>query len=68
MTIIELDRDLIPNLRRLLPSSVNIIEADVLTVDFNDFVAPLMIVGNLPYNISTPRFFASLNLAHGSPP
>jgi len=62
MTIIELDRDLIPNLRRLLPSSVNIIEADVLTVDFNDFVAPLMIVGNLPYNISTPLLFRLFEL------
>ena len=62
MTIIELDRDLIPNLRRLLPSTVNIIEADVLTVDFNDFDAPLMIVGNLPYNISTPLLFRLFEL------
>ena len=62
MTIIELDRDLIPNLRRLLPSTVNIIEADVLTVDFNAFDAPLMIVGNLPYNISTPLLFRLFEL------
>jgi 16S rRNA (adenine1518-N6/adenine1519-N6)-dimethyltransferase len=62
MTIIELDRDLIPNLRRLLPSSVTIIEADVLDVDFKAFDAPLMIVGNLPYNISTPLLFRLFEL------
>ncbi len=62
MTIIELDRDLIPNLRRLLPSSVNIIEADVLRFDFKDFDTPLMIVGNLPYNISTPLLFRLFEL------
>ena len=64
MTVIELDRDLMPNLRRLLPSTVNIIEADVLTVDFFAFDAPLMIVGNLPYNISTPLLFRLFGLGN----
>ena len=62
MTIIELDRDLIPNLRHLLPSTVTIIEADVLNVDFDVFDAPLYIVGNLPYNISTPLLFRLFEL------
>ena len=56
-SVIELDRDLLPELRQKLPDSVNIIEADVLKVDFTQFSKPLFIVGNLPYNISTPLLF-----------
>ena len=56
-SVIELDRDLIPGLRQKLPDSVNIIEADVLKYDFSHFSMPLFVVGNLPYNISTPLLF-----------
>jgi 16S rRNA (adenine1518-N6/adenine1519-N6)-dimethyltransferase len=75
VTAIELDQDLLPILRsRFGPSELNLIAADVLTVDFaalaqslaSEFfpasesaAAPrsLRIVGNLPYNISTPLLF-----------
>ena len=59
LCVIELDRDLAARLRRR--SDLMVIEADVLTVDFGALAdtlgAPLRIVGNLPYNISTPVLF-----------
>jgi 16S rRNA (adenine1518-N6/adenine1519-N6)-dimethyltransferase len=59
LTVIELDRDLAARLRR--DPSLAVIEADVLTVDFGALAralgAKLRIVGNLPYNISTPILF-----------
>ena len=59
LTVIELDRDLARRLRAR--SDLDVIEADVLTVDFRALAArlgaPLRVVGNLPYNISTPILF-----------
>jgi 16S rRNA (adenine1518-N6/adenine1519-N6)-dimethyltransferase len=59
LTVIELDRDLAARLRR--QSGLLVIEDDVLKVDFAALAAsaegPLRIVGNLPYNISTPILF-----------
>ncbi|HET6546109.1 MAG TPA: 16S rRNA (adenine(1518)-N(6)/adenine(1519)-N(6))-dimethyltransferase RsmA [Rhodanobacteraceae bacterium] len=61
LTVIELDRDLIPRLRAAAAAigELDIIEADALTVDFTALAgaAPLRLVGNLPYNISTPILF-----------
>lgn len=58
---IEIDRDLAELLRRRFPTpSLELIEADVLDVDFTALRgdgAPLRVVGNLPYNISTPLVF-----------
>jgi 16S rRNA (adenine1518-N6/adenine1519-N6)-dimethyltransferase len=59
LTVIELDRDLAARLRRR--SELRVIEADVLTVDFTALAAelgqPLRVIGNLPYNISSPILF-----------
>lgn len=60
LNVIELDRDLAARLRT--HPHLTVIEADVLTVDFtklaHDIAAPkLRVVGNLPYNISTPILF-----------
>lgn len=59
LQVIELDRDLAARLRRR--PELDVIEADVLTVDFGALAAtaaqPLRVVGNLPYNISTPILF-----------
>ena len=59
LTVIELDRDLAARLRRV--AGLDVIEADVLRVDFAALSAAhgakLRIVGNLPYNISTPILF-----------
>jgi 16S rRNA (adenine1518-N6/adenine1519-N6)-dimethyltransferase len=59
LTVIELDRDLAARLRR--QTGLTVIEADVLDVDFAALAAQagqrLRVVGNLPYNISTPILF-----------
>ena len=57
LTVIELDRDLASRLRR--QSALLVVEADVLKVDFATLAAgrQLRVVGNLPYNISTPILF-----------
>jgi len=59
LTVIELDRDLAAHWRR--DARVQVIEADVLTVDFAALAerlgAALRICGNLPYNISSPILF-----------
>ncbi len=64
LTVIELDRDLAVRLREHLQLSV--IESDVLKVDFRALaaelgVSKLRVVGNLPYNISTPILFHLLD-------
>jgi 16S rRNA (adenine1518-N6/adenine1519-N6)-dimethyltransferase len=59
LTVIELDRDLAQRLRRR--SELNVVEADVLKADFAAMALSsgqrLRVVGNLPYNISTPILF-----------
>ena len=52
---IEIDRDLAPLLRARFPC-LELIVADVLNLDFAELGegAPWRVVGNLPYNISTP--------------
>jgi len=67
LTVIELDRDLAQRLRA--HPQLQVIEADVLRVDFTALAAlaaphRLRIVGNLPYNISSPILFHLLALAH----
>lgn len=56
---IEFDRDLVPRLRQRYGSleNVSIHEADALGFDFASLGNELRIVGNLPYNISTPLLF-----------
>lgn len=56
---IELDRDLAEKLRKQYANSpaVSIHEADALSFDFSSLGDRLRIVGNLPYNISTPLLF-----------
>ena len=56
--VIELDRDLSKRLREQYPEErLTVHQADVLRFDFGALPAPLRIVGNLPYNISTPTLF-----------
>jgi len=60
LTVIELDRDLALRLR--LHGQLDVIESDVLKVDFAQVAQALhatkiRVVGNLPYNISTPILF-----------
>jgi 16S rRNA (adenine1518-N6/adenine1519-N6)-dimethyltransferase len=59
---IELDRDLAARLRTQLQNyeHVTIHEADALSFDFSTLGTSLRVVGNLPYNISTPLLFRLL--------
>lgn len=64
LTVIELDRDLAVRLRA--HPQLTVIESDVLRVDFAELAQAgsatrLRVVGNLPYNISTPILFHLLN-------
>ena len=72
LTVIELDRDLALRLR--LHGQLEVIESDVLKVDFTALAHAmrekagqpdlrLRVVGNLPYNISTPILFHLLGFA-----
>ena len=62
---IEIDRDLAAGLRMRFPAEkLTLIEADALTFNWAALATrPLRIVGNLPYNISTPLLFALMSLA-----
>ncbi|MBA3058421.1 MAG: 16S rRNA (adenine(1518)-N(6)/adenine(1519)-N(6))-dimethyltransferase RsmA [Gammaproteobacteria bacterium] len=64
LTVIELDRDLATRLRA--HPQLRVLESDVLRVNFADLAqqlaaTKLRVVGNLPYNISTPILFHLLN-------
>jgi 16S rRNA (adenine1518-N6/adenine1519-N6)-dimethyltransferase len=63
LTVIELDRDLAVRLRA--HPQLSVIESDVLKVNFslltNGDALKLRVVGNLPYNISTPILFHLLD-------
>ncbi len=64
LTAIEIDRDLAARLRqRFSADRLTVVEADALQVDFTQFGSGLRIVGNLPYNISSPLLFALVECA-----
>ncbi len=64
--VVEIDRDLIARLKqRYGPDRVTIHEGDALAFDFSSLGAPLRVVGNLPYNISTPLLFHLAEFADG---
>lgn len=70
LQIVELDRDLIPMLRTKFFNYPELVihEADALKFDFDQLADDqhlLRVVGNLPYNISTPLIFHLLaNITH----
>lgn len=64
LTVVELDRDLAARLRG--HGQLDVVESDVLKVDFTALaatkgVAKIRVVGNLPYNISSPILFHLLD-------
>lgn len=55
---VEIDRDLAARLRAsFAPAQLTLHEADALAFDFAPFGDALRVVGNLPYNISSPLLF-----------
>ncbi len=70
LTAIEIDRDLAALLRQDFHEKANfrLLEQDVLQLDFNSLLGPenpARIIGNLPYNISTPLIFHLLDYLPG---
>ncbi|PWB23434.1 16S rRNA (adenine(1518)-N(6)/adenine(1519)-N(6))-dimethyltransferase [Stenotrophomonas sp. SPM] len=67
LTVIEFDRDLIAPLTAAAEplGDLTIVQGDVLRVDFTALAAgePIRLVGNLPYNISSPILFHALEHA-----
>ena len=67
MVAVEIDRDLAAHLRAELPSSVRVAEGDFLEANLDDLLRdepkPVRVVGNLPYNVSSPILF---KLLHGA--
>ena len=62
LKVVELDRDIIPKLKVICfgDGELEIIEADAIRLDFQpltDSAQSLRVIGNLPYNISTPLLF-----------
>jgi 16S rRNA (adenine1518-N6/adenine1519-N6)-dimethyltransferase len=63
LTAIEIDRDLAEGLRNRFGAALTLIVSDVLDVDFTTLRSDrkLRVIGNLPYNISTPLIFHLLS-------
>lgn len=62
---IEIDRDLAARLReRFAPDALALVEGDALAFDFASLGTDLRVVGNLPYNISSPLLFRLAAQAH----
>ena len=57
LTVVEIDRDLVAELGARFPD-LAIVESDILKADLDGLIQPgTRVVGNLPYNISTPLLF-----------
>ena len=61
LSVIEIDRDLISFLKLKKQDKLTIYEADALKFDYGLISNNLRIVGNLPYNISSPLLFRLLS-------
>jgi 16S rRNA (adenine1518-N6/adenine1519-N6)-dimethyltransferase len=79
VTAVELDRDLAARLARDAPSNVRVVQGDVLRVDLDALVRESLtaraaatgrarLVGNLPYNISSPILVRLLRTVRGGTP
>jgi len=64
---VEIDRDLAASLAVRVPAHTRVVEADFLQLDLGELLAqeslPIRVIGNLPYNVSTPILF---KLLHGA--
>ncbi|MDE2460605.1 MAG: 16S rRNA (adenine(1518)-N(6)/adenine(1519)-N(6))-dimethyltransferase RsmA, partial [Gammaproteobacteria bacterium] len=68
LTAVELDRDVIPQLQAAAvgKGELHVIQGDALKTDFRTLAPPgekIRLIGNLPYNISTPLLFHLLDQA-----
>lgn len=64
--VVEFDRDMVSRLQAELPAErLSIHQADALNFDFGALGTDLRVVGNLPYNISSPLLFHLAEFASG---
>ncbi len=67
LVCVEIDRDLVAALQPTLPASATIVADDFLRMNLAELFGPLphpvRVVGNLPYNVSSPILFALLHAA-----
>ncbi len=68
LDVVELDRDVIPHLQAACENhpGLRITQGDALNIDYRRFAPPggkIRLIGNLPYNISTPLLFHLLEQA-----
>ena len=62
--VVEIDRELAAGLRARFPAEkLTVHQADALDFDFESLPANLRVVGNLPYNVSTPILFRMAAIA-----
>ncbi len=61
LSVIEIDRDLVSMLKSKEQEKLTIYKADALTFDFSQIPNKLRVIGNLPYNISSPLLFHLLD-------
>lgn len=64
LVIVELDKDLVNYWRAKNIANLKIYQGDILKFDLSGLSAPLRIIGNLPYNISSPILFKMLEHRH----
>ena len=58
LDVVEIDRDIVAHLsKRFPPGKLTIHQMDALKFDFSSLGKNIRVVGNLPYNISTPLLF-----------
>lgn len=64
LSVVEIDRDLAQRLHEKFPAErLTVVQGDALQIDFSQFGEQLRIVGNLPYNISSPLLFVLVGYA-----
>jgi 16S rRNA (adenine1518-N6/adenine1519-N6)-dimethyltransferase len=67
LTAVEIDRDFIPVLANQFPA-LSVINADILKVDLAEVITiPTRLVGNLPYNISSPLLLKIADFVRSNP-
>lgn len=69
LVAVEIDRDLAAALPDEVPGHIHVIEGDFLDIDLDKVLAgeslPMRVVGNLPYNVSSPILFKLLGSQDG---
>ena len=61
LSVIEIDRDLVSMLELEGQKKLTIYQSDALTFDFSQISNKIRVIGNLPYNISSPLLFHLLS-------